>query len=119
MQIGQLYLMRRDREMTTFQFGELRLKNRQLEDAGITLNMPINILEFTIKKTIETEETSSHQEIRSILSAMGLFCLHNDDWGVLIDCYNSNLSEIKVIADKIIDKYDGNISVFLEYQQFA
>jgi len=111
--------MRSDREMTTFQFGKLNLPDQQLEDAGITLNIPINILDFTSNKTIETQETSNHQQIRSILSAMGLFCLHDDDWGVLIDCYNSNLSDLKKIADKIIDKYDGNISVFLEYQQFS
>lgn len=111
--------MRRDRKMTTFQFGELRLKDRQLEDVGIILNMPINILEFTSNKTIEPEESASHQQIKSILSGMGLFCLHDDDWGVLIDCFNSNLLDLKNIADKIIDQYDGNISVFLEYQQFS
>ncbi|WP_190466993.1 hypothetical protein [Anabaena azotica] len=111
--------MRSDRKMTTFQFGEFSIQDQPLEIASITLNIPINILDFTSNKTIETEEITSHQQIRSIVSGMGLFSLHDDDWGIFIDCYNSNLSEIKAIADKIIDKYDGNISVFLEYQQFA
>lgn len=111
--------MRSDREMTTFQFGELSLQDQQLEIAGIRLNIPINILDFTIHKTTEPEEASSQKQIKSILSGMGLFCLHDDDWEVFIDCYNSNLVDLKTIADKIIDKYDGNISVFLEYQQFS
>ena len=111
--------MRKDREMTTIQFGELNLQDQQVENAGITLNIPINILEFTSKKTIESEEVLSQQQIRSILSSMGLYVLHDDDWGILIDSFNSNLSDLKNIADKIIDKYDGNISVYLEYQQFS
>lgn len=111
--------MRRDREMTTFEFGGLSIQNQQLEDAGIKFHIPINFLDFTTNKTTESEEASTQNQIRSILSGMGLYCLHDDDWGVLIDCFNSNLSDLKNIADKIIDKYDGNISVFLEYQQFS
>lgn len=111
--------MRSNREMTTFQFCKLNSQDQQLENADITLNISINLLEFTNNKTTEPEETYSHQQIRSILSAMGLFCLHDDDWAILIDCYNSNLSDLKKIAEKIIDIYDGNISVFLEYQQFS
>lgn len=111
--------MRSNREMTTFEFSKLNLQDQQLEDAEIKLNILINLIKFTSNKTTEPEEKSSHQQIRSILSAMGLFCLHNDDWGILIDCYNSNLSDLKKIAEKIIDIYDGNISVFLEYQQFS
>lgn len=111
--------MRRDTEMTTIQFGELNLQDQQLDNTGITLNIPINILEFTSNKTTEPEQILSQRQIRLIISAMGLYVLHDDDWGVLIDCFNSNLSNLKNIADKIIDKYDGNISAFLEYQQFS
>ncbi|BAY40562.1 hypothetical protein NIES2111_49480 [Nostoc sp. NIES-2111] len=110
--------MRSDQEITTFQFGKLTLQVQQFENTGLTLNLP-NIVHFTSNTNIENEEVLSQQQIRLILSGMGLFSLHKDDWGILIDCFNSNLLDLKNIAEKIIDTYDGNISIFLEYQQFS
>jgi hypothetical protein len=110
--------MRSDKEITTLQFGKLTLQDQQFENTGIILNLP-NILHFTNNTNIEDEEVCSQKQIRQILSGMGLFSLHEDDWGILIDCYNSNLSDLKNIADKIVNIYDGNISIFLEYQQFS
>ncbi|BCL35368.1 hypothetical protein [Nostoc sp. MS1] len=110
--------MRSDKEITTFQLGKLTLQDQQFENTGIVLNLP-NILNFKSSINIANEEVSSQKQIRQILSGMGLFSLHEDDWGILIDCFNSNLSDLKNVAEKIIDTYDGNISVFLEYQQFS
>jgi hypothetical protein len=110
--------MRNDKEMATFQFGKLTLQDQQFGNNGITLNLS-NILDFTNNFNIGNEEVPTEQQIRRILSAKGLFCLHEDDWGIFIDSFNSNLSDLTSAAERIIDVYDGNISVFLEYQQFS
>ncbi|WP_414756568.1 hypothetical protein [Anabaena sp. CCY 9910] len=63
------------------------------------------------------QEILTYEQIKHILPEMGeLYYLHNEDWKIFIDCFNGNLSALKEAAKEIIDKYDGNISVFLEYE---
>lgn len=114
---GMGCFVRGNKEMASFQFRKLRLQEQQLQIAGISLNIPP---EFSgIRQDVDDvpKERLNEEQIKYILERIGdLYCLHKEDWGSFINCFDSNLSDLKIAAAKIIEKYDGNISLFLEYE---